>query len=291
MITCKVVIGIPTYNGAERLDYLLQSIKRYDEGIPFFLAVLDDGSPPEGARRIKGVCSRHGVRLIEHDENMGIAKSWNDLTNYYESDIMVLLNDDLLVSKDWLRAMIYFLENNVCGSVSLPFYFIEPQDAPLVLAGEDVTPRDPLTKQPAPHKRTEIRETMTCGVLMCPAGNIFAFKREKYDLVGGFDERFKSFFEESDFGTKLAEKGFKSYGLTYPFCWHVWSQTFRENPELNAGEVMRASHQAYIEKWNVPRQYWAMPFDYTNPKFMSKISRQKIKWLGANSKVYEGWDS
>lgn len=215
----KVSIGVPTYNGAERLDYLLQSIKHFDEGILFYLVVLDDGTPPDGARRIKGVCSRHGVRLIEHDENMGIAKSWNDLTKYYESDITVLINDDVIVAKDWLKSMAFFLENNVCGSVSLPFYFIEPQDASHVLRGEDVTPRDPLTKQPAPHKRTEIREDMTCGVLMCPAGNVFAFKREMYDLVGGFDERFKSFFEESDFGTKLAEKGFKSYGLTYPMCY------------------------------------------------------------------------
>lgn len=196
-------VGIPTYNGAERLDYLLRSIMRFDEGIFFRLVVLDDGSPSDGARRIKGVCQKYGIRLIEHEDNRGIAKSWNDLTNYYEADVQVLLNDDVLVVKDWLKALVYFLENNECGSASLPFYFCEPQDVPRILTGEDVTPRDPLTKQPAPHKKNEVRETMTPGVLMCPSGNVFAFKREMYDLVGGFDERFKSFFEESITGDRF----------------------------------------------------------------------------------------
>lgn len=286
-----VTIGIPTFNGAPRLDALLQSIARWTEEVPP-IAVLDDGSSPDDARNIKEVCERWKVKLLQHDENLGIAKSWNDLTMYFDSDIMVLLNDDILVAKDWLRCLVYFLENNECGSVSLPFYFIEPCDVPRILRVEEVTPRDPITKQLKPEKRDEIRENMTPGILMCPAGNVFGFKRKMYNLVGGFDERFKSFFEESDFGTKLAQKGYKSYGLTYPMLWHVWSQTFRENPvELKATETMRKSHWAYVEKWKVPPEYYDHPFDYTNPKFMSKIPRKRVKWLGANGKKYRGWDS
>jgi GT2 family glycosyltransferase len=286
----SVAIGIPTYNGAERLDYLLQSITLWTHEIPQ-IAILDDGSPPLGARRIRDVCEKWKVKLLEHEENLGIAKSWNDLTNHFDSEVMVLLNDDVLVSKSWLKCLVYFLENNKCGSASLPFYFIEPEDAKKILRRETVVPREPITKKPALSKLNEIREEMAPGILMCPAGNVFGFKREMYNLVGGFDERFKSFFEESDFGTKLAQKGYKSYGLTYPMLWHVWSQTFRENPELEAQKTIRESHNAYIEKWGVPEEFFGKPFDYTNPKFMSKISKQKIKWMGANGKLYEEWDS
>lgn len=291
-----VAIGIPTYRGAPRLDYLLQSIYLTEyspEYVP--IAVVDDGSPPRASRQIRKVCEKWQAHmqldLLVHEENMGICKSWNDLTQHFNSDIMVLLNDDVLVAKDWINCLVYFLENNKCGAVSLPFYFIKPEDAPLILKGENVTPRDPLTKISAPNKINEIREDMHPGILMCPAGNLFGFRREMYDLVDGFDERFKSFFEESDLGTKLAQKGYKSYGLTYPMCWHCWSQTFRENPELEAGATMKRSHMAYIEKWKVPKEYWEKPFEYTNPKFMSKIPRQKITWMGKKERIYWGWDS
>lgn len=288
-MTYRVCIGVPTYNGARRLDDLLQSISFWTEEVPP-IVVLDDGTSEDGARRIKWVCERWKVKLLRHEKNLGIAKSWNDLTKHFDSDLVVLLNDDILVAKNWLKCLVYFLENNKCGSASLPFYFIEPQDVPHILKREKITPRDPMTKQPRPDKWNEIREDMTPGILMCPAGNVFGFKRNMYELVGGFDERFKSFFEESDFGTKLAKRGYKSYGLTYPMLWHVWSQTFRENPELDAGETMRRSHQAYIEKWKIPPEYHGKPFDYTNPKFMSKIPKRKIKWMGDNGKIHEAWD-
>jgi len=289
----NIGLGIPTYNGAERLSYLLRSISISRSGILRFdrLKVLDDGSPMPAARKVRQVCEILGVELLVHEENMGIAKSWNDLTTQLDTEVTILINDDVLVVDDWLRCLVYFLVNNQCGSASLPFYFINPEDAPHILRREEVIPRDPLTKQLASHKLYEIRESMTPGILMCPAGNIFGFTREMYDLVGGFDDKmFKSFFEESDFGTKLAEKGYKSYGLTYPMCWHVWSQTFRENPELEAAETIRRSQQNYCEKWGVPEEFFMHPFDYTNPKFMSKIQRQKVKWIG-KSKQYEAWDA
>ena len=289
----KVAIGIPTYAGSQRLDYLLQSIHMWTT-LPEIppVAVLDDGSPTLEARRIEKVCQKWKVEWLQHPENMGIAKSWNDLTRHFDSDIMVLINDDIIVALEWLKSLIYFLGNNECGSVSLGNYFALPEDIPKILKGIDVTPRDPFTRQPNPELRNVIREEQSPGLLMCPSGSLFAFKREKFELVDGFDDKsFKSFNEESDFGTKLAQLGYASYGLTHPNdCWHVWSQTFRENPELEAEKTMRESRIAYCDKWDVPEKYWDNPFDYTNPKFMSKIPPQEITWLGKNGKIYEAWD-
>ena len=297
-----VALAIPTYNGASRLDYLLQSINRWTEHIPP-MAVLDDGTPPIGARKIREVCEKWKVELLVHDENMGIAKSWNDLTRHFDSDIMVLLNDDLLVAEDWLKCLVYFVEHNKCGGVSLPFYFLEMEDVPHVLNGELIA-RDPdiprvhdeklgrPVKPLAPYKIDQIREDMSPGKIMCASGNIQAFKRGLFDKVGGFDDfHFKSFFEESDFYTSLAQLGYASYGLTYPHVFHCWGVTFSENPELEGHRTMQQSHMAYIEKWKVPREHWNSPFDFTNPKFMSKIPRQEITWMGKKGKIYTAWDS
>ena len=102
--------------------------------------------------------------------------------------------------------------------------------------------------------------------------------------------RFTSFFEESDFGTMLAAAGFPSYGLTYPHVYHLWGATFQESPELDPHGTMRRSHDAYVEKWEVPEAHYEHPFNYTNPKFMGAIQRQRIHWLGADGKTYEAWD-
>lgn len=670
-----IVVGIPTYKGARRLDWLLTSIRRWTEG-EYDLLVLDDGSP--NRHETWNVAERHGVPLIQHKTNEGIAASWNDLATYYDADIVALLNDDIIVQPDWLKALTYFLDHNSkVGACSLPFYFITYPDVPNIMAGKPVTPRDPFTKAPKPELREQTREEMTPGRIMClppseevicnpsvkaigdvhvgddilshlgrfrkvtniygrhyegplfkihprklnfpfkvtgehpvlavkgafcwwieglckpssmsrhcsscnrkfhqdyklewvqaqdltenhmlayplishvkdvemitisdywqprrkpqlpanmgwrlendcfvlkgrmkvqdrikvnrdfmefagfyvaegdvsflkggtvrlslhkkeqdmaqrlkylikkvfnleasihpdrnretltirlyslpvanllkalfgtnarnkhvpkwflmlplekqivftkalfmgdgniygqqqiydtasstlafqvyhillrlgqipylahdqyegrwdifhfvinekpsigyiwekylilpiksiqteyysgkvinlkvegdnsfctlgatlhncAAGSVFAFKRRTYDMVGGFDDMdFKSFFEESDFGTSLAKEGYPSYGLTYPHCYHLWSATFAESPELRPQETLERSMAAYIRKWEVPPEYAARPFDYTNPKYMSGIPRQRIRWLGSNRKEYEEWD-
>lgn len=273
----KTLVGIPTYNGAYRVDWLLQSISmRTPAGADYKIIVADDSGRPEHQEKTRDIVEKwkHNipVELLINDKNLGLSSTWNRIVKSQDSTHVILINDDIIVAQDWLETMVYFLDNNPkAGSVSHYCYFITKEDIPKLLSGPGaiVVPRDPFTKVPN-QKYSDEREYP--GRVMAPAGCFFGFRRTIYNEIGGFDGNYYAFYEESDFGTTLASRGYPTYMLCYPKNWHLWSATFGEAPEIPASDVMSRSRQYYIQKWQGH-------FEVTHPRYMDKIPFQKVKWL------------
>lgn len=180
---------------------------------------------------------------------------------------MVISNDDIIVTDHWLTSLIFFLENNKCGTAGLPLIFGHPKDNTVQLKG-----------QPGKHMGDKP------GRVMAAPGCLFGFKRSIFDEVGGFNENYKSFYEETEFGTECARRGYPSYAMNFPRVYHLWSVTFGQNPELQAARRMSESRQYYVEKYEGDT-------DVTNPRYMSKIPPQKIRWwLPFEPHVITAWD-
>lgn len=269
----RVIVGVPTYNGVERLNLLLHSVRRY---LPDYAQVvaLDDGTPGAEGRYRQLAASHPGTALLRHPRNEGITASWNDLSRCTGSDVVVLLNDDIVITDpSWLERMLYFLDNNDCGAASWKTLFCNFEDCENLIFRGGVVPRHPVTREPAPDQaRMDADEPP--GVLMCPLGCAFAFKRSKFDLVGGFDERMVQLYNESDFGTAFASRGLPSFAIPSPFVWHIWSATFKANPHL--GDKGRNDRNAYVAKWGGDFQ----GPNGTHPRFMSVMPAREVKWLG-----------
>ena len=276
----KVLVGVPTYSGASTLlPWCLQAIRqRTPDETPFDLFVVDDSGKPDHARRAAETCARFDTNLIVHSGNRGVAAGWNTLARAGAHEYVILLNDDFIVSPGWVDTMVYFLEQNPsAGSAGYFAFFITQDDVPQLLTGPDarVTPRDPFTKVPKPAEFTQRDGSDMPGRCMAPPGCGFGFRRSMFDAVGGFDERYKSFYEEADWGTSCAKLGYPAYALQWPFCYHIWSATFGQSPELKASARMASSRAAYIQKWGTHTEE-------AHAKFMSAIPFHHTKWLDAN---------
>lgn len=276
--TLKVGLGISTYNGPYRVSDLLASIEQNTEypKDQFRVVVIDDGSREENLVTLRDVCAKqkiggHEVYLREHRQNLGISVTWNHLVRFFgegdipRADYNVLINDDILVTPYWLTSLMYFLENNHCGGAGLPLIFGHPRDEKVQLLAHE-------------GKHFEIKP----GRVMAAPGCLFGFSRTVFDFAGGFPEQIKSFYEETSFGTALAEQGHPSYALSFPRVYHMWSATFAENPELEASKRMSQSRQWYIQRWGGDHMV-------TNPRFMSKIPPQKIRWYTPYGEL-SAWD-
>jgi GT2 family glycosyltransferase len=292
----KIAVGIPTYNGAERLDDLLTSIAMRTPLIAagqVGIVLVDDGSPRVEETRV--VARKWDGTLpltyIEHGVNRGISAGWNTASRATDTPLVVLINDDVIVSSGgWLEALVHVLEFSPgVGVVGANWHAFMREDAPALLASatsdQDVVPRDPSTKRPTPERRSY--EDTGVGRVMCPTGQLFAFRRKDFDAIGGFDEEMKSFYEESSFGTSMAAAGLIGAQLTWPFCWHLWSATFGANPELEPSKRMTESRLVYRRKWNVPDDV-QREFDYTNPKYMGAIGDVPVEFLGRGDVVKRG---
>lgn len=278
----EVLVCIPSYNGWYRVDWLLNSMSlRKDENIDFKILVADDSGKNDHQQKIINVVNkwkmdnRIGHQILDpiiNERNLGLAVTWNRLVKSQDAKYYILVNDDIIVGIQWLESMLYFLKNNPhAGSASHFAYFITEEDITTLLSHRDaiVIPRDPFKKTQTEKYNYGLEYPGRC---MCPGGHFFGFSKEKYDLVNGFDESYFSFYEETDFGTNLASKGYPSYCLSYSRNWHLWSATFGSAPEINAGRVMQESRAYYTRKWgaNGPD---------VHPRYMSKIPFRKVMFM------------
>lgn len=291
----KVLVGISVYRDAEHLQMLLQSIRWYTRlQEPFDLVVCDDGTRTRDhimAERIRYITEKYGAAYVEHSENKGIPSAWNTIARCAteNTEIVVILNDDLLVVPNWLRVAVHFLRENK-DNPQLGTVFWQPHQpfnkdvmrVILPLLGHTLfESRDQVTNKDNKHIfDAKQGEGHGLGRVMCPCGCCFAFRKEVFEMVGGFDERLTSFHEESDFGTKLAAIGRGSYALPYPRPYHAHGKTFGECPELMASQRMRESRKLYRDKWNVPSNVGPTEyFNYVNEQLMPNIPEVEWKFL------------
>lgn len=289
----RVHIGIPTYNGSRRTQWLVQSLERAG-GLPskdVAVTVLDDGSRRAAQEHpaLHALTTRYGLNLLSHPKNEGICKSWNDMISFVASEYVVLLNDDVMLTPKWLDHLIYFLENNECGGASPNLFFHTEADVPDILAGRHVTPRDPHTKIPDPNypgicgslKPLDPEEYPR--VTISASGSGFGFRRSVYAAVGGFDERSRNSHTEIWFGTAMAELGYPSFMLT-DRIWHLWSASFRENPELHCN----GDAEAFYARWGPGHEHNKHMEGMRGIPGETPRGMQTVRWLDVNDQKREG---
>lgn len=230
----KVLVGIPTLNGPDRLDRCLKSIKKYTDLEDVTVLVSDDASAPENLKLNKDVVHTHGVEMLMSEERLGVSRQWNRLVRHVpDADIVVLLNDDVEVVDDWLDVLVFSLSRN-------------PRLGMLSLRCETgVTSANAL-----PRARVDYNEARLLtggGTLVSSGGACFAFRRTDWELVDGFDERYFCFYEEVDFGVSLAKRGFFSAFASYPVVLHMVGASVSSNTDASA--VLLASRARFAEKW------------------------------------------
>jgi len=228
----RILVGISTYNDYEYLDMLLQSIRwyTYTDEEKFDLVVCDDGTRYRFSRpgadgvtqldaqsvatadRAAQVAARYGAVWIENSSNQGIPATWNHLANALggESEIIVLLNNDLLMVPNWLRVIVHFLGANKDNPHVGSCYWNPVNGVPKTLMREILpqlghtlfVAKDQITGRErdffgSAHTEVRLGENQGLGRVMCPCGCCFAFRREIFNAVGGFVEELTSFHEES----------------------------------------------------------------------------------------------
>lgn len=286
-----VSIGIPTYNRAHGVEQLLKNIRqRTPASIPYEIIVCDDSGKLEHQTRVRKICADYDAKFIFNQKNSGVATSWNRMVRFSIREMFVLLNDDVLLANDWLTYLQYaVMENQKAGSFSLNCRFITESDVPAILQGPQakVIPlnvhwRDNVLIRNERFPSFPAEEDSQPGRVMCPAGCAFGFRRDMYEEVGGFDQRYFAFYEETDFGVACSYRGHPAYTLSVPGDnYHIWSATFGSAPEIPAGQIMMESRHKFVDKWTKVLGFHFMDAPDVHTPIMSKIGPQLIKWLGS----------
>jgi N-acetylglucosaminyl-diphospho-decaprenol L-rhamnosyltransferase len=197
-----VSIVIPTWNQRKILAECLSSILSLKNSVKTEIIVVDDASSDNTSEYIDR--NFPGVTVIKNDKNQGYAKSVNRAIELSRGDILFLLNDDTRFFQNTVDVLCNFLMNHPDAGAAAPL-LIYPDGSFQVSCRRFPTPSALIFEKlhlnsSGPFKRWKLneKEHLKGGPVPQPMASALLIKRECWEAVGPFDERFPIFFNDVD---------------------------------------------------------------------------------------------
>jgi GT2 family glycosyltransferase len=245
-------IILPVLNGYKDTMKCLQSIADTC-ALEYEVILVDDGSTDE-TTKLESSSPVDRLKVIRHPKNMGFAAACNTGLKVANGEWITIFNNDMIVTPFWDMALANFLNQKVR---------IYIQDVESHVAMVTATIIEPLGHGPARTHMSEkafqreylgdkLHKHITMDFRVFEKGGPWMFKREIFEIVGLFDERFAfGNYEDMDFFVRMALKGycFGSIGTAYTFhkCHATLEREFKEYGGVQG--LLYINSEKYWEKW------------------------------------------
>jgi len=218
-----VAVLVLNYNGRLFLEECLSSVLASRGASRGNVYLVDNGSTDGSVEYARERFPY--VRTITFDHNLGFAKAYDDAVKQVNEDIVIFLNNDVKVAKDWFESLVAPLESGsderlaICGSKIL-FDFdrnrVNHAGGTLLPIGGGVD-IDFLELD-----RGEPTKPKFVG---CVCGASMAVKRTAFLKLGGFDEDFFAYSEDTDFCWRAWLAGYKVMLIPRSLLYHKYGGT------------------------------------------------------------------
>ncbi|MBX7256854.1 MAG: glycosyltransferase family 2 protein [Candidatus Hydrogenedentes bacterium] len=212
----RVSVIVPTWNHKEMLGDCLYSLETqtYDA---MEIVVVDDGSTDGTAEFVHLYFP--GVRVIRQEKNRGFCAAVNAGIRSAATEYIILLNNDMTVHSKFVAWLV-----SAADSSNAALF------APLVLFRDDLTyiycAGDMQLRNGRPesigYRSFESGFQEPDEIFGVSAGAAL-YRREVFEQVGLFDERFHAYFEDSDFNFRARLAGFTAKFVRAALAYHVGS--------------------------------------------------------------------
>lgn len=199
-----VTVAVPTLAADRRLGECLESLARQTLG-NFEVIVIDNS----GAGAAAGCRLPGAPRIIQNSRNLGFGAAINQALKASSSPYLATLNDDAVAHPGWLAALVSAIERRpdagMCAS-QVRFYGEPRLDSAAMLMAPDGSSKQRGHGKPPEDFPVE-EETLF------PSGSAALYRRAMLEEIGGFDDTFFLFCEDTDLGLRARWAGWK--------CWYV----------------------------------------------------------------------
>ena len=213
----KISIIFPSYNGEKFLHRNLDSIKQLSKLNEIELIIVDNNSKDSSKEIIKSYSKTLHVKLVELNNNVGFAKACNLGATYAKGEFLFITNQDMLFLKNFFQELLNIYKNykknqEIIISPAIVFegngihYF----GAKIHILGFSYTPN---LGQKLPHKQIVVKTQRISG------GSLF-IKNELFLKLGGFDNIYFMYYEDTDLSLRILREGIKMYTTSVPYLIH-----------------------------------------------------------------------
>lgn len=205
----KASIVIPSKDNPEILKQCVDSIVDLSTYTNYEIIVVDNGSNSENHQWISAYLEEKGARYLYNPMEFNFSKMCNDGVTASTGDVVILLNDDILISQaDWLEIMVEQALQEHTGAVGAKLYYPDSKKIQHIgVINLEVGPSHAFSLENDEGDLYFGRNIATYNNLIVTAACL-AVTREKYNEVGGLDEDLRIAYNDVDFCLNLYERGY-----------------------------------------------------------------------------------
>lgn len=234
-------IIVPAYNQQEMTHECLTAVLENTKDCEIIL--VDNGSTPP--YQLKRNYTVNGLTIIRNEANKGFPAAVNQGIREAKGDIIILLNNDVIVTPGWAARLSQHLdEYSIVGPVTNYCAGMQKITIPLYANIDELNKESAYLSQETEGKAEEVNFVI---------GFCMAFKKSLFDEIGEFDESlWPCSGEEIDFCLR-ARKGGHKVGIAHDvYVHHEGSKTFGDMEkagQVNYAELCKRNDAHLAKKW------------------------------------------
>ena len=246
LLYAKASIIIVTYNNLDYTRLNIENILNNTLYPNYEIIIVDNSSHAELVDYLQEIETKHAhINVIFNTDNLGFAAANNiGLEQTQDSEYIVLLNDDVVVTKGWLSGLIRYLQRPDVG-----------------LVGPVTNATGNEAQIPVPYK--DDLEAMSAFAAQYTAAHHDAFleldmlamyclgmRRNVYEEIGPLDTRFGvGMFEDDDYSMRVKTKGYKIICTEAVFVHHFWRASFSKLNDSTYQRLFEQNKHRFEQKW------------------------------------------
>ncbi len=218
----SATIILITHNGQPYLEECLDSLRR--ALLPGAEVVVVDNASTDGSAELVRARMPE-AKLVVNAVNCGFAAACNQGAAMARGEILVFLNQDTRVERDWLRALLKGFRDDSVGLVTSTVLWMDRPDR-VQSCGQDIHYTGLVFGRAFGVPRAEVPAPAEIGAV---SGVSFAVRREVWDALGGLCEPFFMYYEETDLSWRARRAGYRCVHVPDSVVYHA-GRTDRPGP-------------------------------------------------------------
>lgn len=223
------------------------------------IVVVDNGSHHDVARLRKRY--KNKIKLVALDKNYGPAKARNEGVRISKGNYIAFLDNDTLVHKDWARnALQEFDKDNQLGIIQCKLLLAKNKKR-IDYVGEYIGSNGFLIQRAKTGEIDRHQYDKRSKILAAKSAGMF-IRRAVFDEIGGFDNDYFIYVEETDLGWRSWLRGYKAIFVPKSIVYHEFG---------TSTVILGKSKNNYNAKFHGSKNYILTLFKNLGPVSLIKI--------------------
>lgn len=221
----KVSLIVVNYNGFEITKNCVESIFLNSSNISFEVIVVDNASTDKSAEKLKKFfAKKNNFLVIRKAKNDFLAEAYNKGFKKSQGNIVIFMNNDLIVTKNWLTNLLKTFNNKDVGVAGVALLSWGQKNR-IDNLGCDL---NFLGYGKRIDAKKSFKSARTFREVFFVPGSVLAIKRKIFERLKGFDKNFGGNYEDVDLCWRARLLGYKAVIAERAIVYHLGSWTVKK---------------------------------------------------------------